>query len=309
MRIAVVVPTYNRAALLVQTVESVLAQSRPADAVVIVDDGSTDDTRAVVAERFGGVPAVRYVHQENAWLGAARNTGAREARALGADALLFLDSDDLLLPHALAQLEAALSARPEAAVAYGGVQVIDADGRVTEAEVREGRYEGDVWKPLLHGNFLRSPGCALVRREQFERAGPFDEALRSCEDWDLWLRLAENGARFACAAGPPVLQYRVGVGNMSADQRRMRENVLAVYGRARARHASDPARLRLLDAGEEGYRRDLVLDDSGAVRISGRHALLRRALEASGLAGLYRRTPYGLRLAVRRLFGIGRRAP
>src|SRR5688572_31755178 len=100
MKISVIIPCYNRADDLPRTLESILRQTRLADEVLVVDDGSQDDTAEVTA-RFA--PAVRYVYRENGGLSAARNTG--QAASIG-DALLFIDSDDLLLPEALEQLEA-----------------------------------------------------------------------------------------------------------------------------------------------------------------------------------------------------------
>jgi glycosyltransferase involved in cell wall biosynthesis len=302
--ISVVIPTYNRAALLVQTVESVLAQTRLPDEILIVDDGSTDDTRAVVAARYGENPRVRYHYQENAWLSAARNTGFR--LSVG-ETILFLDSDDLLLPGALAALEAALMAQPEAVLAYCRVQVIDNDGGIVEAETRGGEWQGDVWPHLLHGNFIRSAGSVLVRRTALEAGGLFDETMRGSEDWDEWLRIAEVGP-FARVEGKPLFQYRVGGPSLSENRLRTHEYCLMVYRKLTERHTGNPERLQLIEAAEAEYRRDTVFDEAGRHALSGRHRVMRTVLERTGLAALYRKTPYGLRLALRRLFGVGRRA-
>jgi len=302
--ISVVIPTYNRAVLLVQTVQSVLAQTRLPDEIVIVDDGSTDETRAVVAARFGDNPLVRYHYKENAWLGAARNTGFRLTTG---EAVLFLDSDDLLLPDALSALENALKTNPSAALSYCAVQVIDHEGNVVEPETREGKWDGDVWAHLLHGNFIRSAGSVLVRRTAMEAAGLFDEAMRSCEDWDQWLRLAERG-EFCRVTGKPLFQYRLSPQSMSQNRRRMHDNNQVVYQKLREHHQGNPARLQQIAMAETEYLRDTMLDEQGVLALKPQHRFARALLESTGLASLYRRTPYGFRLALRRLAGVGRRA-
>ena len=306
MRLSVVIPAYNRADLLPRTLDSVLAQTRPPAEIVVVDDGSTDGTHGVVA---GYGPRVAYRRQDNAGQGAARNAGQV---ATTGDALLFLDSDDLLLPPALESLEAALAAEPEAALAYGRARVIDAAGKVVrplwEAEEGTGRK---VWRLLAQKNFIASPGCALVRRKHLEAVGPWDadRALQGVEDWDLWLRVAENGAPFVRV--PEVfLEYRVHPDNISGQASRMRAREIALYEKHLARAGNDPDRLGHLQAIYDAVRRQTVWDRNGAPqpRLQGRHRALRGLLEGAALAPLYRRLPFGLRLRLRALFGVDRRA-
>jgi glycosyltransferase involved in cell wall biosynthesis len=141
-RISVIIPTYNRAALLREAIESVLAQTRAADEIIVVDDGSTDDTRATVADREQRDGRVRYVWQPNAFQSAARNNGVRHATG---DLLLFLDSDDRLLPDALGRLEAAIAARPDAALAYGRARLIDTSGALVRDRWEQEDHDGHVW--------------------------------------------------------------------------------------------------------------------------------------------------------------------
>ena len=306
MILSVVVPAYNRADLLPRTLDSVLAQTRPPDEVLVVDDGSTDDTRAVVAH-YGA--RVRYKRQDNAGQGAARTAGQADTTG---DALLFLDSDDLLLPSALAVLEAALAAAPAAALAYGRARVIDAAGAVLRPlwEAEEGTGQ-EVWRLLARKNFIASPGCVLVRRAFLETVGPWDpdRALQGVEDWDMWLRLAETGAHFA-RVPEVLLEYRVHPDNISGQASRMRARELALYEKHLARAGNDPDRLGHLRAIYDGVRRQTVWDPSGAPqpRLQGRHRALRGLLEGAALAPLYRRLPFGLRLRLRALFGVDRRA-
>lgn len=284
MKISVVIPTYNRAEMLRRTVQSVLEQRRVPDEIVIVDDGSTDHTRAVAAS-FGN-SIVRYVHQENAHLSAARNTGQRVATG---DALLFLDSDDLLLPGALGALEKALEAAPQAALAYCLLRFIDLDDNPLPTVRDNEQVEGDVWEAATRGNFVGSPGCALMRRSHLEAAGPWDTSLRACEDWDMYLRLSER-APFA-RVDEVLFLYRRHGENMSGDMRlleRMMEKVCRNY-LAHIRRV-DPARQPVVARAYARLRR--------------RHRL-RWLLEGTGIARLYRQTPLALRLKVRGLLRAG----
>lgn len=303
MKISVVIPTYNRADLLLQTLDSVWAQTRPADEIVVIDDGSTDDTRARL-EPLADAHRLRYVYQTNAHLSAARNRGTRETSG---DALLFLDSDDLLFSGALAALEAALTRNPDACLAYCRTQVIGPDGEIIEAQTRGAEYDGLVWPHLLHGNFIRSAGSVLVRRNALEAAGPFDETLRGSEDWDEWLRVSETGKPFALVRRV-LFKYRSGAPSLSTDRRNTHETNRRVYEKLRERHADNPARLAQIEAARAEYERETRFTASGDFALAPRHQKARAVLEKTGLAALYRRTPYGFRLFLRRLAGVGRRA-
>lgn len=180
--ISVVIPTYNRAALLVRALTSVAAQTYGDYEVVVVDDGSTDDTADVV--RALQLP-VRYLQQAHAGVSAARNRGVGVARG---EWIAFLDSDDEWLPDKLARQVAFVGEQ-------GGVEACQTD----EIWVRHGvrvnpgrrhrKPTGDIFLPSLE-LCLVSPSTAMLRRATFERLGGFDEGLPACEDYDLWLRLA-----------------------------------------------------------------------------------------------------------------------
>jgi cellulose synthase/poly-beta-1,6-N-acetylglucosamine synthase-like glycosyltransferase len=172
--VSVVIPAYNAAATIAAAIESVLAQTRPPEEVIVVDDGSKDKTSAVV-ERFG--PVVRLLRQANAGCGQARNSGAREARGMW---LAFLDADDLWLPT---KLERQL---PETA-----------DPRIAVVVCRKYSEEGQLLGRRLAFDDLWTRNDAivsssLVRRSAFEQAGGFWK-LRACEDYHLWLRLTADG--------------------------------------------------------------------------------------------------------------------
>jgi hypothetical protein len=197
--VSIVIPAYNQGHYLGAAIESALAQTYADVEVVVVDDGSTDDTKAV-ATRYAD-PRIRYVYQQNRGLAAARNTGIRESTGA---LLTFLDSDDLFLPSKVEVLLAAMDARPGLGFVAGQAVLIDEAGQ----RLGETFEEGPPATPTdwLLGNPLHV-GSVLLSREWQSRVGLFDEALRSYEDWDLWLRLARAGCPMGWVA-QPVSLYR-----------------------------------------------------------------------------------------------------
>ncbi len=211
--VSVIIPTYNRADLLPETLTSVLGQTLADIEVIVVDDGSTDDTAGVVAGMADS--RLRHIKNERTGLPAAgRNVGISAARA---DLLAFVDSDDLWLPEKLAVQTRHLDEHPEVQWCFTHYNFLDhASGAV------EPRPRPMIPPPgpqrlaqLLGYNFVGSP-TVLVRRELLERTGPFDEAweLRFVEDWELWLRLeaASPGAELA----EPLALYRRHPANATA---------------------------------------------------------------------------------------------
>ena len=238
MKLSLIIPTYNRAAFLELTLESVLRQTRAPDEVLVIDDGSTDETRGLVESLGAGV---RYHYQRNAGLAAARTKGLAISRG---ELLCFLDSDDLLLPRALEVLEAALLGARDAALAYCRSQTIDAQGKVVEERWDMEDHAGKVWYRLVDGNFIRSSGCALIRRSHLELVEPWDGRLRGNEDWDLWVRLAESAPMVR--VDQPLFQYRTHGANMSANVFHMHSNTLLMLRKHLARYRNHPERLRYI---------------------------------------------------------------
>jgi glycosyltransferase involved in cell wall biosynthesis len=178
--VSAIIPTRNRRALVGEAVASVLAQREADLEVIVVDDGSTDGTRAAIA----GLP-VRYVYQPPAGVSAARNHGARRARG---EWLAFLDSDDLWRPRKLAAQLAFHRRYPEVPVSQTE-EIWVRNGRRINPARHHRKPAGDIFVPSL-ARCLVSPSAVMLRRALFEAVGGFDESLAVCEDYDLWLRLA-----------------------------------------------------------------------------------------------------------------------
>ncbi|NIV30517.1 MAG: glycosyltransferase, partial [Anaerolineae bacterium] len=206
---SVVIPTYNQARFIAAAVESALAQTCPDVEIIVVDDGSTDDTQAVLSDYRD---TVHTIYQQNRGLAGARNTGFLASRG---DYLLFLDSDDLMHPDKLAAHVALLEAEPDFGLVYSAWQQISADGTEILGEVRPHR-QGQLLKELLLRQFFFFASAAVVRRECMERVGLFDESLRWNEDADMWLRLARAGHAFGYI-DRPLLQYRIHPDSMTAN--------------------------------------------------------------------------------------------
>ena len=211
--VSVVLATRNQARWLADTIASVQAQTVSDWELVIVDDGSTDDTPAVAA-RFGGDHRIRYLRGAHRERAVARNWGVATATA---PLLAFLDGDDRWHPRKLAAQRAALTAAPAAPLCYTVARFVDPQGRFL-GHCKPSRLErGDVFAALARANFLIL-SSVVVRRAAFERAGGFDEGLAplGCEDWDLWLRLALQGP--VVAVPEPLTDYRVHGANTAREQ-------------------------------------------------------------------------------------------
>jgi len=227
-KVSVIIPTYNGAQYIKQAVDSILAQTYDDYEIIVVDDGSTDDT-AELLRPYGD--RITYLYQENRKLPAARNAGIRAARG---QYLAFLDSDDLFLPHKLAAQARCLDERPEVGLVASGHQYIDEAGRLLqESRPWLGRPSITLESILFGG--LAPVHAVLLRRDWFERVGGFDEQFSYCEDMDLWYRLALAGCPMVWESAV-VCQYRLHAHNMS----RSPETHFAYLRRALEKAFADP---------------------------------------------------------------------
>jgi glycosyltransferase involved in cell wall biosynthesis len=207
--VSVVIPVKNAAAYIREAIDSTLSQGADVGEVIVVDDGSTDATAAIV--RAVRDSRLRLIENDSAGVSAARNLGARTASGRW---LLFLDADDRLRAGAVETLLTAAKAAPRAVLVYGDYDLIDSDGRPIgrrELLKRRRKPSGNVLARLAAGNFIVNGGIMLVRAKAFQAAGGFDETLRFCEDWHCWCRLAAIGDfQFVPAL---LLDYRLHTAN------------------------------------------------------------------------------------------------
>lgn len=233
MTVSVVIPARDAATTLGETLDSLLAQTRGDWTALVVDDGSTDETCALARAYAAREPRIRLLADGRASEGvsAARNRGIAEATG---DWLLFLDSDDWIEPAFLRKMLAVLEARPGARVAYSACRRVSPSG-----------HAGPLWlsSEVAHAPFevlaRRCPVVVhgfLLDRALIAEIGAFDPALRTCEDWDFWHRLARTGIAFHPVADA-VAYYRLRARSLSSDAHAMLADARIVIDRA---FAADP---------------------------------------------------------------------
>ena len=229
--VSVVIPTFNYGHFVGDAVESALGQTYPDLEVIVVDDGSTDDTQRVL-KRFAS--RIRYVYQNNRGLSAARNTGVRLAKG---DWVALLDSDDVWHSH-----------KTEVQLAAGqSIADVGLIGSLPASVLPPALDAAPSIRKLSVKDFLLSirmgPSGALIRRKCFDAVGLFDESLTSIEDRDMWLRIA---ARFpAVEISSPCWWYRPHEGQMSRRAARMLENYERVLTKFFAQHPQHASLQRL----------------------------------------------------------------
>ena len=208
-RVSVIIPTYNRAAMVYDAVQSVLQQSYTDFEIIVVDDGSTDDT----AERLQGLIStsdkIRYMYQPNQGRSSARNQGIQQARG---EYLSFLDSDDCYLPGKLERQVKILDEHPDCAMSFTNYRVMDEHGVILD---RYGEPDidlnGNIYPDLLFfkGTVITTP-AVMVRALVLNEVGRFDEGMHICEDLDLWRRIARKSRVLQIKEPMVVIRYRTG---------------------------------------------------------------------------------------------------
>jgi glycosyltransferase involved in cell wall biosynthesis len=251
--VSVITPAYNAAAFLAQTIESCLAQTYPHLEMLIVDDGSTDDTAAIV-QRYCGDDRIRFFQTPNRGTSSARNVALSQARG---SLIACLDSDDLWFPNYLERQLAILSTHPSADI-------------VTANSINLGGHQNgqpfwprsDTVRPIsMLEIIVREDAVAIFsvfRRSVIDRIGLFNEAYRGNEDYEFWLRAAATGFRFL-ADFTPRSYYRRCPQSMSADERRMLVGIMTVLRSIQPHCVPDGPERQAVDAQLKRFHRQLLV--------------------------------------------------
>jgi glycosyltransferase involved in cell wall biosynthesis len=255
---SVVIPAYNTAETLGEAIESVLAQTRDDFEVIVIDDGSSDNT-AEIAASFAD-RRVQVYSQENAGPSAARNRGIELAVGKYVSSL---DSDDLWLPDYLVEMGRALEENPRAGFAYTHAWILDASDRFRTVPTGAWHQPPTPMLPpdqfiaeLLRECFVNAP---TIRRAALEQVGGYDKNISHGEDWELWLRLANAGFEAVRVAGPLTI-YRNRPGSHSADLVAMADAPTVVYRKVLEHHQISPQVKAIVEARLKAIDRRTKLD-------------------------------------------------
>lgn len=229
-----IIPAFNAVAYLEETIRSVAAQTLRPDHLIVVNDGSRDATLVLLKALQGqlGSAWLRIIDQDNAGLSAARNAGIRASTA---DYVALLDADDLWVPEKLAMQVALIQSSTEVpGLVYCDYTLIDEAGRFLPPEQCQDKISptirGRAWEALRDGNYIAGSGSAvMIRRALFDEVGYFDTAMRSTEDWDMWLRLAER-TTFDFVE-KPLVHIRRHAASMQTDPIKMLEGELVLFSK------------------------------------------------------------------------------
>jgi glycosyltransferase involved in cell wall biosynthesis len=228
--ISTIVPCFNQARFLPEVTASLQAQLYPRWECIIVNDGSSDDTAQVARGLAAADSRIRLVGQENRGLAAARNRGLCEAKG---QFVHFLDADDYILPEMYQKMVEVFTTSSDLSVVYCGYQFVDSDRKFLKSFPALPE-PSDVFHQLLERNPWPCHAI-MVRKTAIDSAGPFEGVFYGCEDWDLWLRIASLGGRFAPVNGEFAC-YRRYPNSMSKNACRMLSSGLAVIESNLDRH-------------------------------------------------------------------------
>lgn len=217
-KVSVVITCYNHGRFLGEAIESVLEQSFSDWELIVIDDGSIDES-SEIASRY---PGVKLVRQQNLGLAAARNAGLA---ASSGRYVVFLDADDRLLPDALEIGADRLDAHKDCAFTYGRYRLINLDGKRLPWAQRQS-IEGEPYLRLLISNYIGMHAVVMYRRTIFDELGGFNTSLAACEDYEMYLRIARNHMIYR--HGVMVAEYRQHSSNMSLNSDLMLKHSISV---------------------------------------------------------------------------------
>ena len=184
-KVSVIIPTYNNAAHIIEAIDSVLAQAEKDLEIIVVDDGSTDNTKEMIQPRTN---QIKYFYKTNGGPASSRNLGIRNASG---QYIAFLDSDDSWLPDKLEKQLRVIESDPKVGLVACGTLEVSSEGKLIR-EVKRKNYarRKQLIREMYEGNVIGGGSTALVRKSCFDEIGLFDEHLHGVEDWDMWLRIA-----------------------------------------------------------------------------------------------------------------------
>ncbi|HEX4343304.1 MAG TPA: glycosyltransferase, partial [Verrucomicrobiae bacterium] len=223
-RVSIIIPAFNAAGVIAETLESVRNQTFTDFEVLIIDDGSSDNTCIVAKSFCDADPRFRLIPCRHTGLPTTRNTGIAQA---GGEWIAFLDADDIWLPEKIARQMELVAARPEVDFTFTNYHFWDGTRDLRTRSYSEGMSAKDEVLPRLIERCSYAISTVMVRSDLLQLVGLFDTTLPSCEDWDLWLRMAENGMLVA-GIKEPLVRYRRWPGNMTKNRLVMAESKIAV---------------------------------------------------------------------------------
>lgn len=239
--ITFVIPAYNAAATICDTLASLVAQTRRDWAAIVVDDGSEDNTSAVVTEMAAVDARIRLIHTTRKQVTGARNAGLKQADS---DWVCFLDADDRITPEYVARMMR--TAVHGFDLVYCGYKRVTADGRLLSTSLTPA-FERNAF-PVTALYCPVAVHCVVVKRQALLDAGGFDTTLEVCEDWDLWQRIARTGIRVKMV--PEIMAiYVIRTASLSTDNSRMLRDGLVVLGRG---HKTDTRVIKPAPEFEQG---------------------------------------------------------
>jgi glycosyltransferase involved in cell wall biosynthesis len=271
-RVSVIIPCYNTAEFVAETLESVFSQTYRDYEVVVVNDGSPDTPeleRAIAPWR----DRITYIHTENCGLAGARNNGIRASRG---DLIALLDSDDIWEPHYLEVQVRNLDEDPSADIVYPNALIFGEGLRTSEFP----RSRGEVTFRSLVDETCVVMVSVLARRTALERVGLFDANLRSCEDFDMWLRCMKSGSRIIYHR-EVLVRYRRRSSSLSSDEVWMCCNAARVLSKVRDTVPMTDGELRVLERAIHRFEGKRLFFEGKRAFISGDVSLAVNRLEKS----------------------------
>lgn len=227
--VSIIIPIFNHGPYLSECVQSLIKQTYKNLEVIIVDDGSTDDTKEVIsALRYEEKKSIIFISQDNAGPSSARNTGLKKAKG---EFCIFLDADDYLPNTHIERMVSYMEANSNCGIAYSAGEYVGNQELILERDPvwRDlGEYD-QLFNLVRYGNVILIH-AALFRREILNRVGLFDPSLRYLEDWEFWLRCAREGLRFNYLKDIRV-PYRIHLTNTTSSQEGLSLARIEVYGR------------------------------------------------------------------------------